>query len=649
MIYIFIEPGYISRTATQQRRECASAFPILSLVTPISAHSLSFFVQTMTTRVTSNDLFPLLELPDDVLDNVLQRCPPGSIAGFPLPLALAQVRLTGSVDPYWLRPLLHLASKYPAVLDRLTPHLRSIELLEAQSTSSMIAIAPFLTRLERLSIDQKVSTATLAALPTCLTKLSVRGVILKGGSLEDLSSSLLRLTALEELDLGDFPEMADWTVGGSLPRLRRLKYSWGMLPRDLGTFAPNLEALEAELATVDLERLPITLTELRFAGSWSSNDSLLPLTRLTGLKDLGLTPYMNIPEELPELLGSLTALTRLEIQDQWTDRRMHQLLEKGHEGLCIFLDWFSLHASSSAVERLFGHLVEVKFLLVDNPASLPWAALTRLTRLGLNVDGRKDASWIQPLSQLPSLRDLEVMLRGQVPEGFGSLTQCTKLLLWNIRSTANLCCLQHLTRLREGSLEKSPVECLAALPDCLTKLRVYCMKKSPDLPLGQALQHLTALKDLEITWPEGKGRAFDLSSLKRLTSLALTNVSCPLIRLGCLPCLRSLDLSSCHGIDGALLRQLGRKAPSLRELLLGVFWTGDLPTDANLAPLTRLSLLEELVLPRDLGRVTPGGIRRLLDHLPLLDTLKAKSGKGDLLQDPAWAELKQQAGDRLHL
>ena len=55
--------------------------------------------------------FPLLELPDDVLANVLQRCPPGSIAGFPLPLALAQVRVTGSVDPNWVRPLLRVAAK----------------------------------------------------------------------------------------------------------------------------------------------------------------------------------------------------------------------------------------------------------------------------------------------------------------------------------------------------------------------------------------------------------------------------------------------------------------------------------------------------------------------------------------------------------
>ena len=610
----------------------------------------AFYAQIMTSRIASNDLFPLLELPDVVLANVLQRCPPGSIAGFPLPLALAQVRVKGSVDPYWLRPLVHAASKCPAVLNRVSPHLRSVELLETQSTSSLITIAPFLTRLERLSIGQQVSTVTLATLPTGLTKLSVWGVDLEGTSLEDLSASLLRLTALEDLDLGFLSRNDRWTVGGSLPLLWRLKHSWpwGMLPRDLGTFAPNLKALEGNLACMELEQLPITLTRLRFVGRWTPEGSLLPLTRLTGLKDLGLGPYMGIPKELPKLLEDLAALTNLKAWSQvtYTYHNLPQLveaLERGPEGLGLCLDEIYLNASSCAVERLFRHLVEVKFLVTDNPASLPWAALTRLTRLVLVVDSSKDASWVQPLSQLPSLKDLEVMLRGQVPAGFGALTQCTKLKLTYIESNANLSCLLQLTRLRECQLEKSPIECLAALPDCLTKLSACDINKSPDLPLGQTLQHLTALKHLEIWCPEGEDQAYDLSPL-RLNSLLLLRAPRPLLRLGPLPCLRSLHLSQCEDTDKPFLQQLGQNAPSLRVLTVESFFR---VTDADLNALTCLSLLDVLKIPREVGRIHPEGLRRLLDHLPLLDWLIVQGV--DLDEGLAWAELKRLVGDRLRL
>ena len=612
----------------------------------IRAHATSLFLQTMTSRVTFNHLFPLLELPDDVLANVLQRCPPGSIAGFPLPLALAQVRVTGSVDNNWLRPLLHLAAKCPAVLNRLTPHLRSIELLESQSTSPLIPIVPFLTRLERLSIDQKVSTVTLNALPCSLTKLSVRGVDLKGGSLEDASASLLRLTALEELKLGEFPNEARRAVIGSLPRLRRLGYSLGPLT-DLGTFAPNLEALEGTLMAVDFGQLPSTLTELRFVER--PTGSLLPLTRLTGLKDLSFTCFMNIASELPELLRALVALTHLEVRDHDTNNRLTELveaLEKGPESPGLCLDDVKLDAEPPALERLFRHLVGVS-IRTGNASSPPWAALTRVTRLRLDVDGRKDASWILPLSRLPSLRDLQVMLRAEVPAGLGALTQCTRLDLRDIQSTTQLSCLRHLTRLQECHFDaRLPVECLEALPDSLTKLHVSRIRKSPDLPLGAALQHLTALEDLGICFFSDDWVS-DLSPFTRLTSLCITNVRDPVIRLGPLPCLRSLRLGDYVGINAAFLRQLGQKAPSLRKLTLVPGRESSI-TDAGLKSLTRLSQLEELTGCFD---VTPKTVAYVLNHLPLLDRLQmaADIDLKELLQDKAWAGLKHQAGNRLEL
>ena len=263
----------------------------------------------------------------------------------------------------------------------------------------------------------------------------------------------------------------------------------------------------------------------------------------------------------------------------------------------------------------------------------------------LDVDGSEDASWVQPLSQLPSLRDLEVTLRGQVPEGFDALTKCTRLELSGIGRVAHRSCLRRLTRLRNCIIWDSPIECLAALPDCLTDLYVLNLHKSPDLPLGEALQHLTALEDLIIRYipsePEGAGedRVCDLSPLKRLTRLSLVSVPCPLVQVGSLPCLRSLHVFACPGLDHSFLRQL-ENAPSLRELRLNSSVGPEPLTDASLVPLLSLSLLEVLEL-RDLGHVTSGGIRRLRDHLPLLDRVIVLGIDERLLQDPAWAELVQ--------
>ena len=612
--------------------------------------------------MTSNEhRFPLLELPDDVLANVLQRCPPGSIAGFPLPLALAQVRLTGSVDPHWVRPLLHVASMCPAVLDRVSRHLRSIELPCGYAETLPVIIPPpilsRLSRLERLEHRGGIPLSQLSTLPTSLTRLTVDRVDLEGGSLEDLCASLLRLTALEDLDLGEFPKMAGWTVGGSLPRLRRLECS-GRPPGDLGTFAPNLEALDAQLQPQDLEGLPATLVELWTLKKFCHfQGSLLPLTRLSGLKDLALNAGMGIPEELPELLGALAALTRLEVRGSVDSSNLPQLvdaLERGPHGLGVCLRDVYVDDDSPAVEQLFKQLVEVQRLKTDCIYLLPWAAFTRLTRLVLEEHRNEDTSWIEPLSELPSLRDLEVRLRGRVPEGFGALTQCTRLELSYVRSAGNLSCLQHLTRLRECKFGFScplPVESLLALPDCLTKLNVWDMTVLPDQQLRNALDHLTALEDLEITWREGEDRVCDLSLLKRLTSLTLIGVPCPLVRLDSLPCLRRLYLNNWSRLDGSVLPQL-EKTPSLRELQLWCGFRSEPLTDATLASLPRLSLLEVLELdhyqtpPRGYPVFTSEGLRRLLDRLPLL---VVKGRNPPLRTDPAWAELKQQAGNRLQM
>ena len=559
-------------------------------------------------------LFPLLELPDVVLANVLQRCPPGSIAGFPLPLALAQVRVTGSMDPHWARPLLHLAARSPAVLQRLSRHLRSVGL---SSIQDLEAVASHLTALEELNVRGDVPASLLAVLPTGLTKLSV-------GSVVSLEAHLLsRLTALEALDPGEGTPAVLQTL---LPRLRRLKCH-RHIPLGLDRMAPNLEELQACVKQLPEARLPRSLTslELRNYGRTSITAALPAyLAPLTALRRLSIPCASSA---LPDIVSGLPRLTRLEIQDYTTDNVVPVLakaLTRGGADLGLCLLQAEFQEPGESIRQVLPRLVEARSYLPRETDSLPWAALTRLSRLVLAMDGSQDASWVQALSQLPSLRELDVTLESRVPEGFGALTQCTRLELENIDSTANLSCLQQLTRLRECRFDvRLPVEYLAALPDCLTKLHVLGMKVSPDLPLGDALQHLTALEDLTLRWAEGEDRVYDLSPLKRLTDLCLEGVHCPLIRLGYLPCLRSLILYRCPGLDRSFFRQL-ENAPNLRELTLDCLESFETVVEANLAPITRLPLLEKVELPSWLCRfpfhVTQVGIERLLGGLPLLQT-----------------------------
>ena len=344
----------------------------------------------MTSHTSSKNLFPLLELPDGVLANVLHRCPPGSIAGFPLPLVLAQVRVTGSVDPHWLRPLLHLASKWPAVLDRLTPHLRSIELLEDQSTKELEVMAPKMTCLESLTAQSRIPLSLFPALPISLTELRAplftnTSSSSRVGPSEVLYPSLLRLTALEELEISGLSGACP--LDASLPRLRRIRCR-GRPPRGLAAFAPNLEVLETELVSEDLELLPSGLTELRIVENNSSRSRLriapsqFPCTRL---RSLGLPRSIDLTE-LPRLVAALSGLTRLELDDYiMINTGLPQLLEalnNGREDLVLCLNGLGLHYSSPLVKRLFRHpVVEINGLETRMPSSVPWAALTRLTRL----------------------------------------------------------------------------------------------------------------------------------------------------------------------------------------------------------------------------------------------------------------------------
>ena len=388
---------------------------------------------------------------------------------------------------------------------------------------------------------------------------------LEPGALRTFFRSLLRLTRLEELHLGAFPWFGDWALGGSLPRLRRLECS-GRLPRHLAVVAPNLEVLIGDCRLRGLDQLPSGLSELRFADFWSGIDMpLLRLTRLTGLRDLGLPRDIDFTE-LPELLAALTILTRLEIRAQVEDGDLPQLMEalrRAPVGLGLFVHSIYLGSSSPAVEQLFGHLVEGTSIVLRDPTSAPWAALTRATRLMKGLEANKDsASYIQTLPQLPSLRDLSLRLQNRVPTGIGSLIQCTNLNMMDAKRTASLSCIQQLVRLKQCTCTRPQ---MSFLPSSITRLSVFGPKPA-FLPFGTTARHLTALESLELGWPTGDNRVCDLSPLSRLTTLTLIRPHCHQVHLGMLPCLRGVHLSEPEGLDAGMLEQLDR-LPSLRRLV----------------------------------------------------------------------------------
>ena len=120
-----------------------------------------------------------------------------------------------------------------------------------------------------------------------------------------------------------------------------------------------------------------------------------------------------------------------------------------------------------------------------------------------------------------------------------------------------------------------------------------------------------------------------------MTDLTLEAVPCTAVRLVPVPCLRRLRLLKCTGLNDGFLQQLGGLA-SLRKLHLLIENIGN----ASLAPLSRLSLLETLKLPRDTKPASLQDIRRMLGHLPLLRSLgpendsESESDSADSESDP---------------
>ena len=592
--------------------------------------------------------FPLLALPDAVLASILGRLPAGSVSGFPLALVLAQVRVTGSMDPDWLRPLLHLATRCPAVLARLARDLRSIQMPLDEgyrlSIKELKGVVGRLTHLEALC-GYHIGASLLAALPAGITRVSLDSLGRQSPATL-LSGPLQRLTKLEELAFGSCDTL-DWSLEVCCPRLRRLRC--GRPPLDLVQALPNLLDLETDIKSEDLPRLGLASSLTRLV--CSSSQFLSPLSSLSGLVNIGDLCIANgfNGAELPALLGALTGLTRLELGGNWDDNHLNYLVEalaRGPKDLGLCLSGLKRNTRSSALKPVFGHLVETK-IVVSADDQLPWAALTRLTRLELEVDGRLDPSWINPLSQLPRLIHLGLKLSGQVPAGLRALTQCTSLDLEDVRSTAHLSELKGLTWLLSCRCAKSLIGCLTFLPDCLKHLHASegCFVSS-GTSIGQALQHLTALVHLRLEhrWSKGEDRVLDLTPLRCLTNLSIYDAPCSFIRLGPLPCLRVFNFVTCaFDSPNGLLQQLGRLG-SLRRLTLMTETSPTPLTDAMIAPLVQLSRLEFVELNYT-GSITPEGLRPLLD-LPFMERFEILMDRA-IWNSPAWEELDYATDGRL--
>lgn len=253
--------------------------------------------------------FPLTDLPDTVLLDILRRCPPGSISGFDLPLALAQVRLLGTLDPHWAAPLLRLATSHAFVRDRLAAWLASLNLTWPWSEPLLSRALESLPRLRSLqagssfATDARLTHASLSLLPSTLTRLALDTVPLAASRV--LSFVSTRLAALQSLslmavDAQDFHLRGQWDAP-----LAELRYLGCLRAPDRSL--PGLSAL-VEVAP-RLEALKLVLEHRLMQGI----QALAPLgTTLTGLT-LAAVSIRDPPLELGVLAETLPLLERLAI------------------------------------------------------------------------------------------------------------------------------------------------------------------------------------------------------------------------------------------------------------------------------------------------------------------------------------------------
>lgn len=613
----------------------------------------------------------LSRLPDDLLLEILVRT--GPVDTFPL--ALAKVRLTGSVDPLWARPLLHLASRCPALCQRVIRHVRSLR-IPLEPSMDMLSILPLLSRLEQLDSrnirfpDVDFEAAGLTSLSLCVDN-------------KQPIVWLPRLTALEELDLYvsppkplELPGASDQTafqicmpsIDCELPRLRWLSVH-GARVDSLDLLAPSLKSLDAALERGHLSSLPTSLTELRLQDPGfmlhGHDEDLASLTRLAELRALSLPRSGYAYYTLQNVFSVLQRLTWLRIADiRAVPQEVIATLDRARPDLAVSIGRIEYAGSPQTnLGLLLRHVVEVDSIHPMFSSHVAWHELTRLTRVGLiehaNGLGRR---WFQALRHLTALESVGLKVNKDVSPRVAAMTQCTGLtLLGDRRGKFSTPDLGHFTQLRElcTSGQGLSSDALAALPSSLTLLRTVHKSQGtgPVPPLAQAIQHLTALEDLDLQLDLLAD--WDLSPLQRLTALGLSlpRSSGRALRMGPMTRLQSLTLHNC-ALDDALL-ELAAGFAGLRALRLTDDYNSisTSVTAAGLACLGTLKLLDKLELPVNVTRNCRAGVLALLDHLPLLapgprgflvrialgqDELESESQMDSASEEELWPEPEEE-------
>ena len=512
----------------------------------------------------------------------MKDCPPGSIPGFDLPLALTQAAASGRVDAHWAKPMLVAAARSPAVLQRLSDSLVSLD-LAGVILPEADRVLPRLTRLTSLTyrepgdldgrlLDAESNRIDLGRLPVSLARLDIEQSVLHWDA-----PGLARLTALTEFRCSNIL-VSQLPAGCTLPALRAVQGIYGNELGALRAIAPNLADLwvsglgAAHLG--DLASLGRSLTSLRLTRQhmWdkSAMDSADGLAgtiagSLGGLRRLVIDPQLVSPS-LGRMLAALPQLTWLEVADGQLDRSQLELLASALEGAPCRPD-VSLRAAAPAAlaSRLSDWVVDLDLDLAEDQAELePLGRLTRLTRLSLG--GANSVAEAAAVSgPLAGLEHLELRRCGDgdgALDALGSLSSLTRLELNDVNldrlsgdGLRALSGLHHLSAFVWGIGTRGQPEHLLSLPTTLTLLHVNGdleawmgpgRTQGPPLSATDAIRHLGGLRDLRLACTTTRLPAATIDSHPQLTSLVIANAEAP--RLANLPVLRTLQMRNCRGL-----------------------------------------------------------------------------------------------------
>ena len=495
------------------------------------------------TMARPDSRFPLFDLPDSVLSNILQRRSSEDRTGPSLPLSLATARVCGTLDPY-RDPLIRLYRKV-GVVKRVMTGVQDVDLTvyDPGQDPDINAALKAIKGLKgfRCHCFSKPSFNSRVPLASKLTSLK----LVHSPALVSVDVSHLR--DLVHLDLSGCFNLKALNLGSRpLHQLRVIicqqsREQIGSIPPSVVLHLDRLPRLTPNLETLCLSNLaeptalaPLTalsrLTCLEVLGS-----KLTRVPALPQLQRLHLGLLWPRPEPLdPDLLTGLAACTALQEVELKTDELHINALGELVDVLaalpcspsvdlgCPFLRTHS--ATATAISRAAPYILQLDTWSLTE--GFPLAQLTALTRLNESGMGSATKTYLTALSALAgSLKQLSVnTVYAAVTEVvFSSLSLLTNL--------------QQLDFPSRYPQERTPP--LAELPTSLTWLELQSYN----------------------------GAASSLTTLSRLSNLRHLHITCSFRREDietaplALPHLTYLDIAHLCVADYAQL-------PALRELRL---------------------------------------------------------------------------------